>query len=153
MKSTRNVTALLLTGVLLAPGVAIAADMEQWNGLDPHTGDRIELQTNNLSESFSADGFLPLSIINDLGDLLKRAGKEVLNPVPEGSGPDPRAAFGPHEERATPGYVFVASVDLDGDAVADEADNCIYVFNPEQLDRAGDGIGDACAPFPMAISE
>ena len=29
--------------------------------------------------------------------------------------------------------------------VLDSTDNCVYVYNPDQLDSNGDGIGDACA--------
>jgi hypothetical protein len=34
--------------------------------------------------------------------------------------------------------------DSDGDGIPDSADNCIYVYNPDQKDSVGDGIGDAC---------
>ncbi|WP_179353919.1 collagen-binding domain-containing protein [Winogradskyella vidalii] len=34
--------------------------------------------------------------------------------------------------------------DLDGDGVADCIDNCIYHYNPDQLDADGNGIGDVC---------
>ena len=35
-------------------------------------------------------------------------------------------------------------LDGDGDAVGDACDNCPTVANPDQRDRDGDGIGDAC---------
>ena len=35
--------------------------------------------------------------------------------------------------------------DSDGDSIPDHLDNCPFVYNPDQLDTAGDGIGDACA--------
>lgn len=34
--------------------------------------------------------------------------------------------------------------DEDGDGVPDYADNCISIYNPDQADGNGDGIGDAC---------
>ena len=41
--------------------------------------------------------------------------------------------------------------DGDDDAVTDELDNCVALFNPDQADADGDSIGDACdAPEPMA---
>jgi hypothetical protein len=36
--------------------------------------------------------------------------------------------------------------DGDDDAVADVRDNCPAIFNPEQADSDGDGMGDACDP-------
>ena len=34
--------------------------------------------------------------------------------------------------------------DEDGDGVCDEEDNCVDVYNPNQEDLNGDGIGDDC---------
>ena len=36
------------------------------------------------------------------------------------------------------------AADADGDGVADTADNCPAIANPDQADRDGDGIGTAC---------
>lgn len=33
---------------------------------------------------------------------------------------------------------------MDNDGVPNENDNCVYIFNPDQTDRNGNGIGDAC---------
>ena len=42
-----------------------------------------------------------------------------------------------------------AAPDFDGDGVADAADNCRFIPNPDQADRDGDGKGDVCDPCPM----
>jgi subtilisin family serine protease len=39
-----------------------------------------------------------------------------------------------------PGY----NPDRDGDGVPNHRDNCPYVYNPDQKDSNGDGVGDAC---------
>jgi hypothetical protein len=39
-------------------------------------------------------------------------------------------------------------VDADGDQLADGADNCLAVANPDQADADGDGRGDACDTCP-----
>ena len=41
----------------------------------------------------------------------------------------------------------IAEDDSDADGVADCIDNCPMVANPDQSDRDGDGIGDACEPL------
>jgi hypothetical protein len=38
-----------------------------------------------------------------------------------------------------------AEADADADGVPNDSDNCPDVFNPDQADSNGDGIGDACA--------
>ncbi|OIP37296.1 MAG: hypothetical protein AUK47_13765 [Deltaproteobacteria bacterium CG2_30_63_29] len=38
----------------------------------------------------------------------------------------------------------VEEQDWDGDGVPDLRDNCPYVYNPDQLDQNGNGVGDAC---------
>lgn len=35
-------------------------------------------------------------------------------------------------------------LDTDGDEICNDDDNCIFIFNPEQVDSDGDGIGDVC---------
>ena len=38
----------------------------------------------------------------------------------------------------------VGTSDIDSDNIADKKDNCVDVFNPDQLDFDGDKIGDLC---------
>ena len=40
--------------------------------------------------------------------------------------------------------VTEATIDTDGDGVADDSDNCPATANPDQADLDGDGIGDVC---------
>jgi len=40
--------------------------------------------------------------------------------------------------------VFVNDIDSDNDGVNDAEDNCPAVYNPDQPDSDGDGLGDAC---------
>jgi len=44
--------------------------------------------------------------------------------------------------------VLVSEIDSDGDGVADTADNCPNVPNPDQADADGDGLGDVCDNCP-----
>ena len=47
----------------------------------------------------------------------------------------------PHQEF---GISVTYQADSEGDTVADDQDNCPDVYNPEQTDTDGDGMGDAC---------
>jgi hypothetical protein len=38
--------------------------------------------------------------------------------------------------------------DGDNDGIPDETDNCPAVYNPDQLDSDGNGVGDACETAP-----
>jgi hypothetical protein len=40
----------------------------------------------------------------------------------------------------------IVTCDSDGDGVCTPVDNCPSVYNPDQLDTDGDGLGDACDP-------
>lgn len=49
-----------------------------------------------------------------------------------------------------PGAAFVkCDEDSDRDGVSNAQDNCHTVFNPDQADSVGDGVGDACRNFVL----
>ena len=41
--------------------------------------------------------------------------------------------------------------DFDSDAICDLLDNCIAIWNPNQMDSDGDGVGDACEQSSISI--
>ncbi len=86
-----------------------------------------------------------------MGDLDARPNTD-LDPSPSDAGPRfdsgrPDAGWEdgspPADDAAQP------RPDRDGDAVADEIDNCPDLVNPEQVDQDGDHAGDACDPQPQ----
>lgn len=53
-----------------------------------------------------------------------------------------------------------SSIDIDGDGIGNQVDNCPATFNPVrpmdnhvQADYNGNGIGDACDPYPLRSSD
>ncbi|MDX8412416.1 MAG: PKD domain-containing protein [Mariprofundaceae bacterium] len=49
-------------------------------------------------------------------------------------------------------YIFSLILDADSDGIADVADNCPTVYNPEQTDADADGVGDACDNCPIVYN-
>jgi len=47
----------------------------------------------------------------------------------------------------------VPTDDADGDGITDNQDNCPYVYNPDQADSDGDGVGDACEDEDPYVSD
>jgi hypothetical protein len=40
--------------------------------------------------------------------------------------------------------------DSDSDGVPDDQDNCVYIYNPDQWDANGNGVGDECEGGPSS---
>jgi len=41
-------------------------------------------------------------------------------------------------------FGVVVVIDTDNDGIPDDVDNCPFVYNPDQRDSSGNGVGDAC---------
>ena len=58
----------------------------------------------------------------------------------------------PLEDDNCPGAYNPDQTDRDGDNVGDACDNCPDVYNPDQADSDGDGTGDACEYVPSTTT-
>jgi RNA polymerase subunit RPABC4/transcription elongation factor Spt4 len=49
-------------------------------------------------------------------------------------------------------YTIVETTDVDGDGIPDHLDNCLTVFNPDQINSDNDSYGDACDNCPTVYN-
>ena len=63
---------------------------------------------------------------------------------------DQPAAGAPLDEQPPIEVTQWATLDSDGDGVANPLDNCVLVVNPSQVDSDSDGAGDACPTRPAS---
>jgi hypothetical protein len=68
----------------------------------------------------------------------------ALTACADGVAPTQPTRLTPIQLAGSIGTADVDPADTDGDGVANEADNCPEVANPDQMDTDGDGQGDAC---------
>ncbi|MCG8404171.1 MAG: thrombospondin type 3 repeat-containing protein [Phycisphaerales bacterium] len=79
---------------------------------------------------FESDDYIELSVVR--AETTAEQASTVCGPDSDGNG------IGDACETNSP------SSDVDEDGVPDSQDNCIHVFNSDQIDTDGDGIGNAC---------
>jgi PKD repeat protein len=110
-------------------------------------GDGAQSNAANPTHGYARHGFYPvtLTVSDAVGQISqKRLTLEATGFVecdssgqPMGTGP-----AGSRPQDATD--ATQAQGDLDGDGIQNGDDNCVSVSNPDQADRDGDGLGDAC---------
>lgn len=64
-------------------------------------------------------------------------------------GTTPPPGYFTYQNDNCPGVFNPDQADRDGDGIGDACDNCPDVYNPNQRDRDGDGVGDACDNCPF----
>ncbi len=96
---------------------------------------------------------IPGRLIVEPGDAAVELRISVDDMVPATAQAGGVAEVKPHGETDLP-LTIGAPVDLDGDGVRDDIDNCPSVPNHDQADALGDGVGDACrAPADLGAGD
>jgi hypothetical protein len=144
---------------------------EVWNNDTVNADDYNLFGDSSETDAQAFDGFAPTvpTDINATSDGTNTALGDILDPLADNGGPTETHALVPGspaidyiptgqcnvatDQRGVPrpqptgGNCDVGAFefqDADGDQIEDGVDNCPTVYNPDQADSDGDGIGDAC---------
>jgi parallel beta-helix repeat protein len=149
---------------------------EVWNNDTVNADDYNLFGDSSETDAQAFDGFAPTvpTDINATSDGTNTALGDILDPLADNGGPTETHALvagspaidavpnvncnvatdqrGVPRPQPTGGNCDIGAFeyqDTDGDQVEDGVDNCPKVYNPDQADSDGDGVGDACEPVPV----
>ncbi|MBI3965182.1 MAG: thrombospondin type 3 repeat-containing protein [Chloroflexi bacterium] len=129
---------ITITGVLTStPSTTFALDFYSNAAADPSGHGEGERYLGSHTVTTAANGSAPFTATFaqavPVGHFISATATDPAGNTSEFSGPG--------------GTVTAAELDDDGDGKPNSQDNCPAVANPDQADRDGDGIGDACDPI------
>lgn len=121
-------------------GVEIANGTDPKNPYDPNEGGVVV-----ITDPGDVDGGTDPVVVTDPGDVTGGTDTGgVVTGTTDGGDTSSGLVTGTDTDGTTSTGESGGLSDIDGDGIIDLLDNCPSVFNPNQLDADGDGIGNAC---------
>lgn len=138
MKTTRSLSTVVMTGLLLAMLVIVLPVPRAAAQGDPGGDDPFEITLEIIGEVEAIEtGYIVV-------DGTKVAPAGVFRPAQLSVGDVVFVGGYLLPDGTLLTIAFEVIEDADGDGVLDDEDNCPFVPNPEQEDEDGDGVGDDC---------